>query len=113
MLTFIETDQVERKTLGEGLGEAAEIVGPEICGASEVRGVLRWLGPGERIEAAPLPDAHQLLYLMEGQGVIELKGKAHEVGAGGGIYLGPGEGAQVRQAGAGKLKVFHVTVPPA
>lgn len=113
MLTFIETDQIERKALGEGLGEAAEIVGPDICGATEVRGVLRWLGPGERIEAAPLAGAHQLLYLMEGEGVIELEGKAHEVGAGGGIYLGPGEGAQVRHRGAGPLKVFHVTVPPA
>ena len=113
MIVHIDTEACERESLGEGLGRAAEAVGPARCGARNVRGLLRWLEAGERIEAAPLPASHQLLYLMEGEGVFDLQGKEYPAGPGAGLYLGPGEGTRLRQAGSATLKVFHLVIPPA
>ncbi|MEE9273933.1 MAG: cupin domain-containing protein [bacterium] len=112
MIQYIDTGACEREALGEGRGEAAEIVGPARCGAENVRGLLRWLGPGERYEAEAAP-SHQLFYLLEGEGVFDLEGKEYPVGVGAGLCLSPGEGAALRQAGSGTLKVLHLAVPPA
>lgn len=112
MITFIDTNACERKKLEGGRGEAAEIVNAALCGAEKVKGTLRWLSAGESFDAAPLPGAHQLLYLMEGNGTIDLEGKSYEVGPGAGLYLAPDEGAALRQSGSGTLKAFHVVVPP-
>lgn len=111
MIQFIDTEACERVALGPGLGTAAEVMGPGRCGAQNGRGLLRRLGPGERVEAGALPGARQLLYLMEGEGTIELGGKAHPAGAGMGVYLGLAEGAVIRQRGSAPLKVFHLIVP--
>ncbi len=113
MIQHIETETRGRAPQSPGRGEAAEIVGPAACGAKNVRGLLRWLGPGERLEASPLPASRQLLYLMEGEAVVELGGKEHRAGPGAGLYLGPGEGAALRPAGGATLKMLHLTVPPA
>ncbi|MBI3126818.1 MAG: hypothetical protein HYZ11_04355 [Candidatus Tectomicrobia bacterium] len=111
MIQFIDTEACERVGVGPGLGTAAEIMGPERCGAQNGRGLLRRVGPGERVEAEALPGARQLLYLMEGAGTIELGGKAHPAGAGMGVFLDLGEGAVVRHTGGAPLKVFHLIVP--
>jgi hypothetical protein len=34
------------------------------------------------------------------------------VGPGAGLYLGPGEGARIDNAGSATLKMFHLVVPP-
>ena len=111
MTTFIDTGQCRRVKAGGGLGEVAEIVNRELCGAENVVGMLRWLGQGDRFDAVPLENTHQLMYLMAGTGVITLEGKDYDVSRGAGIYLGPDETASIRQAGTQSLKLLHLVVP--
>ena len=111
--TFINTAECARIRLPGAQGEAAEILNPELCGAKNVVGMLRWLGKGERLEARCTPENHQLIYLMQGEGVISLENKDYAVRKGAGVYLGPEEGASIRQTGAAPLKLFHLVVPKA
>jgi hypothetical protein len=108
--THIDTNTIPRTTLN-GQGQFAEILNKELCGAENVVGALRWLKKGERFSVEPLKDTHQLVYLMEGEGVIELEQKTYDVKRGAGIYLGPSETASVSHAGASQLKLFHLIVP--
>jgi glyoxylate utilization-related uncharacterized protein len=108
--THIDTNKVPRQRVA-GQGEIAEIINKELCGAENVMGLLRWLGNGERFTAEPLENTHQLLYLMEGEGVIELEGQTYDTGKGAGVYLGPRETATISHAGEGPLKLFHLVVP--
>ncbi|HEX6998024.1 MAG TPA: cupin domain-containing protein [Gammaproteobacteria bacterium] len=108
--THIHTETLPRTRLN-GQGEVAEILNKELCGAENVIGKLRWLHPGDRFEAESLAATHQLIYLMEGEGVITLDGKDYEVVKGAGIYLGPTETAGIRQRGTAPLKLFHLIVP--
>ena len=110
--TFIDTNKCTRQTLSEASGQVAEVLNEKLCGAKDVLGMLRWLDPGETFDANPLPNSHQLLYLMEGDGVIRLEGKEYQVEKGAGVYLGPGEGASISHAGSDPLKAFHLIVPP-
>ena len=111
--TFINTAECPRVRPAGSQGEVAEILNKELCGANNVLGMLRWLGKGESIEARSAPENHQLIYLMEGEGVITLEKKDYEVGKGAGIYLGPAEAASIRHAGTKPLKLFHLVVPKA
>ncbi len=108
--TYIETDRCPRVKLAGGRGAVAEIVNRDLCGAENVVGMLRWLDNGERFDADSLQDSHQLIYLMEGDGVITLDKKDYEVSKGAGAYLGPGETAGFRQAGPAPLKLLHLVV---
>jgi glyoxylate utilization-related uncharacterized protein len=110
--TFIDTKKCTRQTVNEASGQVAEVVNAKLCGAKNVLGMLRWLDRGETFDAGPLPNSHQLLYLMEGNGVIRLEGKEYQVGKGAGVYLGPSEGASLSHAGSDQLRVFHLIVPP-
>ena len=111
--TFINTAECARIRLPGAQGEVAEILNRDLCGAKNVVGRLRWLGKGEGIEARCTAENHQLVYLMEGEGVISLQKKDYPVRKGAGIYLGPDEAASIRQAGAAPLKLFHLVVPKA
>jgi len=111
MTTFIDTKQCQRVNMDDGQGEFAEIVNRELCGAENVTGMMRWLAETESLDAEPLENTHQLIYLMEGAGVINLEGKDYDVPTGAGIYLGPDETARISQAGAGPLKLLHLVVP--
>lgn len=111
MTTFIDTKQCRRITLADAGGEVAEIVNRELCGAENVVGMLRWLGKEDEFQTEQLANTHQLVYLMDGSGVINLKGKDYEVAKGAGIYLGPDESAAIRQAGGSTLKLLHLVVP--
>jgi len=108
--TFIRTGDCARRRV-PGAGEVAEIMNEQLCGAKNGLGMLRWLGAGEKIEAQAKQDEHQLVYLMDGEGVIALDGTDYEVGKGAGICLGPGEKASIHHAGSGMLKLFHLVVP--
>ena len=108
--THIDTNARPRSTL-PGQGQVADILNKEICGAENVIGKLRWLGNGDRFAATPMADTHQLLYLLEGEGVITLENKSYAVKKGAGIYLGPAETASIAQAGGAQLKLFHLIVP--
>ena len=108
--TFIKTGECSR-TKVQGAGEVAEILNQSLCGAKNVLGMLRWLAAGERLDAQAKPNEHQLVYVMEGQGVISLDAKNYDVGRGAGIYLGPGETASVLHSGTAPLKLFHLVVP--
>jgi mannose-6-phosphate isomerase-like protein (cupin superfamily) len=81
-----------------------------LCGAENVQGSLRWLKSGEQFQAEP-SDKHQLIYLMEGRGKINLDDKDYDVSKGAGLYLGPSESATIQAAGGGSLKLFHLVVP--
>ncbi len=108
--TFIDTGACAR--IKDGMqGEFAEIVNKELCGAENVVGMLRWLNEGESLDATREDGKYQLIYLMEGSGVIELDGKDYEVSPGNGVYLEPAETANIKQAGADRLKLFHLVVP--
>lgn len=111
--TYIDTDQCPRIRLSGAQGTVAEIVNRDLCGAKNVVGMLRWLDAGERFDAESLQDRHQLLYLMEGAGVITLQNKDYPVSKGAGIYLRPLETAIIQQAGSVPLKLFHLVVPKA
>jgi mannose-6-phosphate isomerase-like protein (cupin superfamily) len=108
--TFIKTGNCKH-VKHQGAGEVAEIMNPELCGAENVLGMLRWLAAGESLDAACTADQNQLLYVMDGKGVITLEKKDYNVAKGAGIYLGPSERASIRQAGSTPLKLFHLQVP--
>jgi len=108
--TFIKTGACARvRTPGQG--EAAEVINPALCGARNVLARLRWLGAGDRVEAAPQGRSHELVYLMEGRGVISLNGKDYAVDKGAGVYVGPDEKASITPEAGGSLKLFHLVVP--
>lgn len=111
MTTFVNTNEIQPVKLGGEQGEVAEIANRALCGAEDFTGMLRWLNNGERLEAEALADTHQLIYLMDGSGVINLQSKDYDVAKGAGIYLGPSETASIRQTGGDTLKLFHLVVP--
>ena len=110
-ISYIDTEQCPRSRLPGAQGAVAEIVNSDLCGAKNVTGMLRWLKAGESFDAEPLPGQHQLIYLMDGSGVINLGTKDYEVPKGAGVYLGPRESASIRQAGHLPLKLLHLVVP--
>jgi glyoxylate utilization-related uncharacterized protein len=107
--TFIKTGECQRVQLQGSHGEVAEILNRELCGAESVLGMLHWLRAGEQFEVSPQA-RHQLIYLMEGEGVITLEAKDYGVAKGAGAYLGPSESASIRHAGGAPLKLFHLVV---
>ncbi len=107
-LTFIDTNKLPRKAV-PGEGEVAEVLNQALCGAKNGFASLRWLKPGEKFKAEAL-DKHQLIYLMDGRGRIELNGRLYGVTKGAGVYLGPSETVSV-EAGSDTLKLFHLIVP--
>src|ERR1700732_73877 len=107
-LTFIDTNQLPRVKTPQG--EATEILNHQLAGAKNVLGTLRWLKSGEKYKT-DTNDKHQLLYLMDGKGSIELENKAHEVPKGMGVYLGPPETAIIQAADGASVKIFHLVVP--
>ncbi len=111
MTTFIDTTKCKRISLDDLSGEMAEIVNRDLCGAEDVRVMLRWLKDGQKFAAESLSSTHQLVYLMEGDGVINLDGKDYNVTKGAGVYLGPEETATVAQAGTAETKLLHLVAP--
>ncbi len=109
--TLIRTADCERTTLDQDRGDVAEIINNELCGAQDVTGLLRWLEEGNQYGAESNAGAHQLLYLIEGDGAIELEGKSYDVTQGAGVYLGPSETATITQKGATPTKLLHLIVP--
>lgn len=109
-LTFIDTNKIAHAKLS-GAGEYAEILNDKLCGAKNVTGSLRWLGPGETLDVRSDANTHQLVYLMEGEATITLGSKEHGVKKGSGMYIGPSESASIRQTGSAPLKLFHLVVP--
>jgi mannose-6-phosphate isomerase-like protein (cupin superfamily) len=109
--TFIDTNKIQPVKLPGNQGSYAEILNTALCGAKNGVGRLRWLGTGESITATCDAHSHQMVYLMEGEGVIRLDGKDCPVRQGAGVYLGPSEMASISQTGAAPLKLFQLVVP--
>jgi quercetin dioxygenase-like cupin family protein len=107
-LTFIDTNKLSRKRTPQG--EVTEVMNRDLCGARNVFGALRWLKSGERFQAES-SDKHQLIYLVEGKGKINLDNKNYDVSKGAGVYLGPSESATIQAADGASLKLFHLVVP--
>lgn len=108
-LTFIETAALPRQA-STGQGEVTEILNQALCGAKNGQGSLRWLKAGEAFSPA-IGDRHQLVYLMEGAGTIQLDDTTYDVRKGAGIYLGPEETATITASQGTELKLFHLVVP--
>ena len=106
--TFIDTNKLPRQKTPQG--EVTEILNNQLAGAKNVLGMLRWLKSGETFKA-DAGHKHQLIYLMEGKGQIQLENKNHEVTRGMGIYLGPSETATISAAAGATVKLFHLVVP--
>lgn len=109
--TFIDTNKIPAVNLAKGQGSYAEILNRDLAGAKNVVGALRWLKSGDSLDTTSPADTHQLVYLMEGNGVITLEAKNYDVGPGTGVYLGPLETAVVKQTGDAPLKLLHLVVP--
>ena len=105
--TFIDTKKLPR--VDSPQGEFTEILNGALAGAKNVRGTLRWLESGDSFQAGAI-GKHQLIYLMEGSGVIQLDGKDYDVRKGSGVYLGPSESAAIRSGKGASLKLFHLVV---
>lgn len=108
-LTFIDTNKLPKQA-SAGQGEATEVLNEALCGAKNVHGSLRWLKSNETFK----PQAsgrHQLVYLMEGKGRIQIDGRGYDVEKGAGVYLGPSETATIQPVNGGSLKLFHLIVP--
>jgi mannose-6-phosphate isomerase-like protein (cupin superfamily) len=108
---FIKTGDCARVKAPGNQGEVSEILNDALCGAKNGVAMLRWLGPGQRFDAEPRHETHQLVYLMDGEGVITLSDKEYPVAKGAGFYLGPGEAAGIRHEGKTPLKLLHLVVP--
>ncbi len=108
--TTIDTERCRRITLGGMQGTVADIVNKDLCGAKNVRGMLRWLEPGEHFDAESLLDKHQLIYFMEGDGVVTMGAQDYSLRQGAGVYLGPRETASIKQSGRETLKLLHLVV---
>ena len=104
---FIDTNTLPKTTTSQG--DFTEILNGALAGAKNVLGALRWLKPGQTFKA-DAGNKHQLIYLMEGNGSINLDNKDHAVTKGMGIYLGPSETATIT-ATESAVKLFHLTVP--
>ncbi len=107
-ITYIETEKLARLRTPENGGEFAEIVSSDLCGAEDVSASLRWLERGDCLVASPLSDQHQLIYLIEGEGEIELDDHNYPAERGAGVYLAPDEAAQIRATGESTLKLLHL-----
>ncbi len=111
MTIFVDTTKCDRVNLSALSGDMSEIVNKELCGAEDVVTQLRWLNDGQKFEAEPLANTNQLVYLMEGNGVINLEGKEYDAKTGAGIFLGPDEEASITQTGPDETKIMHLIVP--
>lgn len=109
--TIIDTERCRRIALPGLQGTVAEIVNRDLCGAKNVLGMLRWLDPGEHFDVEFLLDKHQLIYFMEGDGVVTMGAHDYDLRKGAGVYLGPCETASIKQSGRETLKLFHLVVP--
>jgi quercetin dioxygenase-like cupin family protein len=108
-LTFIDTNRLPKKS-SPGNGEFIEVLNTARCGARNVHGSVRWLKSGEAFEPGG-SDKHQLIYLMDGKGRIQLDNRSYDVEKGAGVYIGPGETATIRAENGASLKLFHLIVP--
>ena len=109
-VTRIHTTSLPRLQVS-GQGSVAEVLNEALAGARNVSCALRWLSADDFFSTPLQEDAHQLIYLMEGEGIIRLSANQFEVAKGAGIYLGPSETAEVRHRGSVQLRLFHIVVP--
>jgi hypothetical protein len=108
-LTFIDTNNLPKKATA-GQGDFTEVLNEALCNAHNVLGSLRWLKSAESFKP-DVSDKHQLIYLMDGKGRIQLNNKDYDVEKGAGVYLGPSETATIQAASGASLKLFHLIVP--
>ena len=110
MTTFIKTGDCPRESV-EGSGLVAEILNEKLCGAKDVLAKLHWLNGKDQLKADAKAGTHELVYLMEGNAIINLNHKDYPVTKGAGVYLGPNETATVKTDGSGEVKLLHLIVP--
>jgi mannose-6-phosphate isomerase-like protein (cupin superfamily) len=67
--------------------------------------------PGRRATVAVPGDVEETLFVLEGEGRMEIRGEAHALGPDVGIYLPPGSEATFQSTGEGPLRLLAVRVP--
>jgi mannose-6-phosphate isomerase-like protein (cupin superfamily) len=109
---YIDTDTCEEVHLDDAQGTVKEIMNASLCGASSGTATLRRLSPGEEVTIAGLPQSVQLLYVIEGNALLTLKGRPYPVTPGAGVYLDRNESIHVAQEGTEEAHILHLIVPP-
>ena len=67
--------------------------------------------PGQRASLSVPGDVEETLFVLEGEGRMEIHGQAHTLGPDMGIYLPPGSEAAFESTGEGPLRLVAVRVP--
>ncbi len=109
-LTFIRTNDCARQSVA-GEGASAEVLNESLCGAKNVLAKIHWLKGDEKLQADAKKGTHELIYLLEGDAIINLNQKDYPVTKGAGVYLGPSEAAAIRPGGKGEIKLLRLIVP--
>jgi hypothetical protein len=104
-------DMAALPRIKDASGELVEVLNRETCGAEYAHGVLRFVESGRQFDAIAAKPMHQLIYVLQGAGVVRIDSAEYEVEKGGGVYLAPLETAKIGQKGTEPLKLFHLIVP--
>ena len=67
--------------------------------------------PGRSLPRAPAPGRQEILYVVEGGGLLHLDGAAHELARDTGVFVAAGETYDVENPGPAELVVLSVTAP--
>ena len=84
----------------------------EIVTGSASQLVVMTLEPGETIGLETHEHGDQILFVVEGDAEVLLDGAATRIGAGGAAYVPAGVEHDVRNVGAGALRLVSVYAPP-
>ncbi len=67
--------------------------------------------PGDGSEIAVPGDVEETIFVIDGEGTLEISGQTHALGASMGIYLPPGSKATLKNTGTAPLRLVAVRVP--
>ncbi len=74
--------------------------------------VLMTLQPGEEIGAEIHEDRDQFFRFEDGEGIVDIDDHSHQVSDGSGVVVPAGSRHNVRNSGAGPLKLYTLYGPP-
>jgi quercetin dioxygenase-like cupin family protein len=77
------------------------------------RSVAQFVGEIEAIPAPPHTHTHEeAVFVLDGDGTVELGGEVHPIGPGTSVFLPPGVEHRITSAGRETLRVLGVFSPP-
>ncbi len=88
------------------------IIGQETVGARNVEVVLGVIDPGGQAEPHFHTDIEQVIYLLEGRVVVEMRGEKEKMEPGDAVYFPPGERHPVDVLGDRPARLLVIYAPP-